>query len=139
MKRLSQSEVFEVMKLIEAHGKRIDDGRFEYEPGWSDERVASDLKVDAQSVAFRRREVFGKLYFRGANADKEELLARVTTLEVGSRTSRVSVFELTKRVEALEKAVNILLTGPSRVGVEQKKLDELKQHFNGMAPVTPRV
>lgn len=137
--RLNRTENFAVMKLIESHGKRLENGLFEYEPGWSDDRVATDLGVGKIAVSNGRREVFGKLYFKAATSNKAETDQRLNTLEVASKASRVVHYELGRRVEALERAINLLLTAPNREGLDRNKLEELRRHFNGTVTPTPKV
>lgn len=131
--RLTVAKQFQVLKLIEANGER-DAEFFRYADGWSDERIASDVGVPLQSVKYRRREVFGDIRpTRYASAPSP----RIDDLETGLRVLRVATYQLTKRVESLEKALNVFITAGGSQSIPRDKLEELRRHFNGVVTPTP--
>ena len=102
------------------------------------DRLMSFFRASADMlVATQRRRVFGKTRGYGNREGGPGVQQRVETLEVGARTLRVADFELAKRVEALEKALNILLSAPNREGIPKEQLVELRKHFSGRVTVTP--
>lgn len=136
---LTGAKEYHLNKTIEAHGKREGD-YWEYEVGWDDQRVADEVGVAVYHVSKRRRDIFGDIRSRAPNKDGLlALAAKVETLELGARTLRVADYEMGKRVEALEKALNILLSAPNRDGIPKEKLEELRNHFAGRVVPTPRV
>lgn len=126
--RLNQAESFAVLKLIEANGQK--DGEFwVYNDGWSDERIADDVKVPVTGVAHRRKEVFGLLR-TGRGTSNQSLEPRIDAIDVQLRALRVNDFDMVKRIEALEKAMSILLRGANDI-VSKEQLEALKQRYNG--------
>lgn len=139
MYRLSQSDAFKVLKLIEEHGKMNEaTGYFEYETGWDDNRICREIMTDEnylQAVVYRRMEVFGKVMRPkyGKDNDVEALEVRINTLETDNRALRVKLYEQAKRVEACEKGLNIFFTAPIQELFKdesmKKKFKDLKEHF----------
>ena len=80
---LSQAASFRLMKLIEAHGA-TDDKHWTYEDGWSDERIAAELGISIDTVARRRRDVFGVLKKIGSDLLRKNATydSRISALEV---------------------------------------------------------
>lgn len=133
--RLSQGDTFKALKMLEEHGKMVGEF-FEYEIGWDDDRVAKELGCSVQQIEYRRKEVFGNLKKarHGRDAEIEALEARVETLDVEARALRVKNYELTKRMESAEKAINLLLMAPAlehnQSNDMRTKLKDLKAHYS---------
>lgn len=125
MERLSVGKAFEVLKAIEDNGKK-DGDLFVYNTGWDDQRIAALAGVHVQSVAYRRKEAFGELRRGSARSD-----GRFTKLEIQAQSFRVEVADLKTRMDAMEKALNILLQAPNRGALSPDAIEKLKHHFNG--------
>lgn len=129
--RLSSSQQFAVMKLIEANGEKRGE-YWIYNPGWDDERVAKEAGgANIFGVARCRKQVFGLLRKTGPTGHDDKF----EEIESQLRQRRVAQYHLEKRVESLEKALNVLLTSHT---VPKEKLEQLRQHFSGQVHVTPR-
>jgi hypothetical protein len=137
IERLSSKQAFAVMKLIEEHGKKEGD-YWIYNEGWDDERVAAETDCNLFGVRHRRKEVFGNLRHgqTGTRVEIAGLEARIATLELESKTSRAERYKIEKRLEHLEKALNILLSAPNRDAIPKEKLKALREHFNGIVHIT---
>ncbi len=111
--RMTVQQTFGILKMLEANGKKVGE-YWEFNDGWSDERIAREFKVPATAVAYRRKEAFGQLR-RGSRFDgNPELAAKLETLETSAQATRVAIYKLEKRCEALEKTLNALMTAPNR-------------------------
>lgn len=124
--RPTVAQQFQVLKLIEANGARAGEF-FIYNDGWSDERISSDVGVPLQSVQYRRREVFGDIR-PTARMYADLPSPRIDELETGLRVQRVATYQLTKRVESLEKALNVFITAGGSQSIPRDKLEELRRH-----------
>jgi hypothetical protein len=130
---LNQAENFKVLKLIEAHGT-IEDGYYVYESGWSDAKIAMDVGCTEKSVEYRRKEVFGNIRpgRSGSTPEIKELSARIETLAVAQQAARVKDYELQRRIETLEKAINLLLQAPAKEHMQngmKEQLQALQAHY----------
>lgn len=74
----------QMFKLLEEHTHPTDaEGVVEYNPGWDDERIATEVGVKTANVKYRRQESFGTLPCvreTRAKAEPDESLALVNKL-----------------------------------------------------------
>jgi hypothetical protein len=129
--RLTSAQQFAVMKLIEANGDKQGE-YWIYHSGWDDERVSREAgNANLFGVARCRKQVFGLLRKGPSTYDDT-----FETIESELRQRRVAQYQIEKRVESLEKALNVLLSTHT---VPKDKLEQLREHFSGMVTVTPQL
>lgn len=132
---LKVADEFRLMKLIEANGQ-MDGDWWVYNDGWSDERISEETGIGIQPIRSRRQQVFGKMRERqGGRRSKDE--RTLDELRVQMQALRVADHEQQKRLEALEKVVNLLMSGQNVDRVTADKIKELKNHFSGYSKPTP--
>ena len=131
-KHLTGADEFKALKLIEANGKTAPDGCFVYNTGWSDWKIATEIGCQEGQVARRRKDIFGNL--RRTSTEASETSAEIEKLTTQAQGFRVDMYRLTQRVEAIEKAINLLLTAPVREGLSKDHLKQLERHFNDKDP-----
>ncbi len=134
-KRLRAADEFKALKMIEANGK-LEDGLWTYNPGWSDFKIATDLGYAEGAIARRRTEIFGPLrrVNHGAEAEAKRVDAEIESLKTQAQGFRVDKFRIEQRIEALEKAFNVLMTAPVREGITPERLKALQSHFKNNSP-----
>lgn len=132
--RMSQAAQFAAMKLIEANGRR--DGQYwQYNDGWNDLRIATEVNkslgesCSELSIAYRRTQVFGKLKpTPGSGGTRESHAVAIGELRIADQAQRVAMYRLERRIEHMEKALNIVMLEPNRETMKEK-LQSLAQHF----------
>lgn len=136
---LRAADEFKALKLIEANG-RVEDGCWHYNPGWSDFKIALEIGCAEITIARRRTKVFGALK-RGPNGDStahQNLSADLASIKSELRSQSADTHTLRQRVEALEKSLNLILSGAVNVGlpveVDPLALKDLQKHFSRAEP-----
>lgn len=133
--KMSQAAQFAAMKLIEANGRR--EGQYwQYNDGWNDIRIANEVNkslganYSETSIAYRRTQIFGKLKpLPGSGGTRETHAVAIGELRIADQARRVEIYQLQRRIEHMEKALNIVMIEPNR-DIMKAKLQALSDHFN---------
>jgi hypothetical protein len=110
-KHLTIGQIAKAYALLSEHCKKLDSGYAQYEPGWNDDVIATQLGVHKSGVARVRLQEFGKLFDRGeakaptVEAQLAELKQRIEGQEAFSLRA---VAELTRKHNELVDALKSL-------------------------------
>jgi hypothetical protein len=104
-RKLTMKEAHQVGVMIGANGKAYEDGSFEYNDGWDDRRIATELDIPVSAVGSRRRAIYGDVRPRAATP-ADEIGALKAMIEDLRGTICDLKQEMQERMSAIETAAN---------------------------------